>query len=185
VDCGDDLDARAHLETTKEDLHTHFHAKYDKPLPAPSAPVAPTSTINDSPQKVDFTSRYRNLPQAFTDEVQEYFKLPRENFDACDPLRWWAGHSSQFSNLSCFARDILSIPSEFTADSDALFLIGFYAGSAVAVEWIFSRSRDTISLRRARLNPETIRTLMLVKQQLPLTRTAVHAFTSHDNLRDL
>jgi hAT family C-terminal dimerisation region len=135
--------------------------------------------VSGSPQKVDFTSRYRNLPQAFTDEVQEYFKLPRENFDTCDPLRWWAGRCSQFPNLSRFARDILSIPGKFTTD---LFLpfnhlqifLSSYAGSAVAVERIFSGSRDTISLRRASLNPETIRTLMLVKQQLRLARTAVH-----------
>ena len=43
-------------------------------------------------------------------------------------------------------------------------------GSAVAVERIFSGGRDTISLRRASLQPETIRTLMLVKQQLKLSR---------------
>ena len=49
-----------------------------------------------------------------------------------------------------------------------------YAGSAVAVERIFSGSHDTISLRCASLNPETIQTLMLVKQQLRLARTAVH-----------
>jgi len=135
--------------------------------------------VSGSPQKVDFTSRYRNLPQAFTDEVQEYFKLPRENFDTCDPLRWWAGRCSQFPNLSRFARDILSIPGKFTTD---LFLpfdhlqmfLSSYAGSAVAVERIFSGSRDTISLRHTSLNPETIQTLMLVKQQLRLARTAVH-----------
>ena len=135
--------------------------------------------MSGSPQKVDFTSRYRNLPQAFTDEVQEYFKLPRENFDTCDPLRWWAGRCSQFPNLSRFARDIFSIPGKFTTD---LFLpfnhlqmfLSSYAGSAVAVECIFSGSRDTISLHRASLNPETIQTLMLVKQQLRLARTAVH-----------
>ena len=120
MDCGDDLDVCAHLETAKEELYTHFHVKYDKPLPAPTAPVAPTSMINGSPQKVDFTSCYRNLPQAFTDEVQEYFKLPRENFDTCDLLRWWAGHRSQFPNLSCFARDILLISGEFAIDSDSL-----------------------------------------------------------------
>jgi len=135
--------------------------------------------VNGSPQKVDFTSRYRNLPQAFTDEVQEYFKLPRENFDTCDPLQWWAGRRSQFPNLSRFARDILSIPGKFTTDLFSLFnhlpmFLSFYAGSAVAVERIFSGSRDTISLRRASLNPETIRTLMLVKQRLRLARTAVH-----------
>lgn len=163
ADCGDDLDARAHLETAKESLYTHFRANYDKLLLAPTTPVAPTSTIKRSPQEVDFTSRYRNLPQAFTDEVQEYFKLPREDFDTCDPLQWWAGRRSQFPNLSCFARDILSIP-----------------GSAVAVERIFSSSRETISLCCARLDPETIGTRMLVKQQLSLARTAVH-----NDLKDL
>ncbi|KAJ7193248.1 hypothetical protein GGX14DRAFT_379406, partial [Mycena pura] len=44
------------------------------------------------------------------------------------------------------------------------------AGSAVAVERVFSGGRDTISLRRARLNAETIRTLMLVKHHLRLKR---------------
>ena len=47
-------------------------------------------------------------------------------------------------------------------------------GSAVAVERIFSGGRDTISLRRASLDPETIRTLMLVKQRLRLARTAIN-----------
>jgi hypothetical protein len=46
------------------------------------------------------------------------------------------------------------------------------SGSAVAVEHIFSGGRDTISLRRASLKPETIRILMLVKQQLRLARNA-------------
>lgn len=43
-------------------------------------------------------------------------------------------------------------------------------GSAVAVERIFSGGRDTISLRRASLKPETIRILMLVKRRLILAR---------------
>jgi len=43
-------------------------------------------------------------------------------------------------------------------------------GSAVAVERIFSGGRDTISLRRARLQPDTIRTLMLIKKHLHLVR---------------
>jgi len=43
-------------------------------------------------------------------------------------------------------------------------------GSAVAVERIFSGGWDTISLQRASLQPETIRTLMLVKQQVRLSR---------------
>ena len=50
--------------------------------------------------------------------------------------------------------------------------LSLIAGCAIAVEHIFSGSRDTISLRRANLNPKTIRTLMLVKQRLRLARTA-------------
>ena len=95
ADCGDNLDACSYLETTQEPLHAH------------SCAVASTSVVSSSPQKVDFTSCYQNLPQAFMDEVQEYFKLPRENFDTYDPLQWWAGWCSQFPNLSHFARDIL------------------------------------------------------------------------------
>jgi hypothetical protein len=45
-------------------------------------------------------------------------------------------------------------------------------GSAVAVERVFSGGRDTISLRRASLIPDTIRVLMLVKQRLRLARIA-------------
>ena len=43
-------------------------------------------------------------------------------------------------------------------------------GSAVAIEWIFSGGRDTISLRRAGLKPETIRVLMLVKRKLIIAK---------------
>ena len=46
-----------------------------------------------------------------------------------------------------------------------------FSGSAVAVERTFSGGRDTISLRRASLKPETIRILMLVKRRLILRLT--------------
>jgi len=100
ADCGDNFEAHAHLESSKERLHTHFHAKYEKPLLTPTAPVTSSSASNCSSQKVDFMSHYRNLPQAFTDEVQEYFKLPCENFNTCNPLQWWAGFQSQFPSLT-------------------------------------------------------------------------------------
>ena len=48
-------------------------------------------------------------------------------------------------------------------------------GSAVAVERIFSGGCDTISLRRASLLSDTIRTLMLVKHRLRLARVAAVA----------
>ena len=43
----------------------------------------------------------------------------------------------------------------------------------MAVERIFSGGRDTISLRRASLKPETIRVLMLVKRKLILARETI------------
>ena len=43
-------------------------------------------------------------------ELEEYFQLPQEDFDTCNPLAWWAGHCSQFPNLSRFACDVLRIP---------------------------------------------------------------------------
>jgi hypothetical protein len=46
-------------------------------------------------------------------------------------------------------------------------------GSAVAVERVFSGGRDTISLRRASLQPETIRVLMLVKHRLRFARLSL------------
>ncbi|KAG1721466.1 hypothetical protein EDD22DRAFT_778871, partial [Suillus occidentalis] len=48
-----------------------------------------------------------------------------------------------------------------------------FAGSAVAVEQIFSGGRDTVSMWCTSLKPETIRMLMLVKAKLCLARTAL------------
>ncbi|KAF8805631.1 hypothetical protein BYT27DRAFT_7104058, partial [Phlegmacium glaucopus] len=67
---------------------------------------------------------------------------PREDFECCKPLQWWLGRCSQFPNLCRLTHHI---------------------GSAVAVKRIFSGGRDTISLRRAYLVPDTIRVLMPVK----------------------
>ena len=46
----------------------------------------------------------------------------------------------------------------------------FVDWSAVAVERVFSGGRDTVSLRRQSLKPETIRTLMIVRARLRLFR---------------
>ena len=45
-------------------------------------------------------------------------------------------------------------------------LLMLFIGSAVAVECIFSSGRDTISIRCASLQPETICTLMVLKHHL-------------------
>jgi hypothetical protein len=108
------------------------------------------------------------------DELEEFYRLSQEDFDTCDPIRWWAGRSWQFPNFSRLARDIFAIPGKFIFHLLNLFADCFLVGSAVAVERIFSGDRDTISRRRASLDPETIRTLMLAKQVLRLARTAIN-----------
>ena len=131
-----------------------------------------TSSISTcSPQKVDFTSRYNKHIRLNIDEIEEFFKLPPEGF-AVDPIQWWAGRRAQFPNLSCLARDVLYSWCVSITHLQILFWC-VSQGSAVAVERIFSGARDTISLRRASLKPETIRTLMLVKQQLRLAREVI------------
>ena len=54
-----------------------------------------------------------------------------------------------------------------------LKIITVILGSVIAIKQIFSGGRDTIALRRASLKPDTIRTLMLVKQRLCLAHEAI------------
>lgn len=163
---------RTHLEESEAKLEAHYRAHYAKPISTPVSAQSSTSSMSvRSPQKVDFTSRYNKRMRLNVDEIGEFFKLLPESF-AVDPIHWWAGRRAQFPNLSRLARDILSIPGVFL-----LLALNYssdvFKGSAVAVERIFSGARDTISLRRASLKPETIRTLMLVKQRLRLARGAI------------
>ena len=60
-----------------------------------------------------------------------------------------------------------------------LKVITVVLGSAIAVEWIFSGGRDTILLRRASLKPNTVHTLMLVKQHLCLAHQAIQDIVGH------
>jgi hypothetical protein len=181
LDYEDDISLTEYLQSAKLSLHIYFSKHYAGKNVAPSHASfthSPTtvaqSHLDSSPQKVNFTARYRKAPQASVNELEEYFKLPREDFETCNPIKWWLGRRSQFPNLFILARDLLAIPGKlfgWIVKPSASLRTGMI-GSAVAVERIFSGGRDTISLRRASLQPETIRTLMLVKQHLHLTRRA-------------
>jgi hypothetical protein len=124
-------------------------------------------------------ARYKK-ERVYVNELEEYFKVPREDFDSCDPIKWWVSRRAQFPNAYRLACDVLSIPGEFFSPS-VLFcnLLNCLVmpGSAVAVERIFSGGRDTISLRRASLRPSTIRTLMVLKHHLRLKHKSKMAFS--------
>ena len=45
-------------------------------------------------------------------EIGEFLKFPREDFEYCKLLQWWLGRRSQFPNLYRLVRDIFSTPDE-------------------------------------------------------------------------
>jgi hypothetical protein len=118
ADYANDNDLANYLKKSKESLHKQYLKDYapansSTPLPPPCE----TSSVRrapSSPQKVDFTSRFRRKENRAVDELEEYFKLPQEDFETCNPIQWWFGRRTQFPNLFRLARDILSIPGKFS-----------------------------------------------------------------------
>ena len=175
-DYADDANLLADLEKAKLVLHTFYHDNYSSFTSSTDKSSSTTRPIvqNGSPQKVDFTARYKRTNRRVSDELEDYFKLGLEDFEKCQPLDWWWGRRAQFPNLYRLARDILAIPGEYFFHFFPSYVkLRIILGSAVAVERIFSGGRDTISMRRASLLPDTIRTLMLVKHRLRLARVAI------------
>jgi hypothetical protein len=121
LDYEDDITLSEYLESAKLLLHSYFSDNYAGKHAAPSQGVfagpstlVARSHLDSSPQKINFTARYQKQPRASVDELEEYFKLPREDFESCDPIRWWLGRRSQFPNLFALARDLLAIPGELS-----------------------------------------------------------------------
>jgi hAT family C-terminal dimerisation region len=113
IDFTDDSMLSEHLERSKSNLFIYFHDHY-APISTPPSIAslsAQTLPIMGSPQH-SFTARYRRKEKASINELEEYFKLPAEDFDTCNPIQWWMGRRAQFPNLFRLARDILCIPGE-------------------------------------------------------------------------
>jgi hypothetical protein len=92
-DYADDADLLKYLESAKELLHTHYTKRYAnraRSTQETTDACVPTVT-DDSPSGVNFTLRYKKKENLLRDELEEYFKLPREDFDTCQPLQWWVG----------------------------------------------------------------------------------------------
>ncbi|KAJ6619367.1 ribonuclease H-like domain-containing protein [Mycena sp. CBHHK59/15] len=168
-DYGQDEELIEYLEAQKVALRAYFDEHYPASgASKPSAPTTASGAANGSaarPTVINFAALDPDTDEEnSSDEPSNYFDAPRIPMNA-DPVQWWYARKAEFPRLYRLARDIMSIP-----------------GSAVAVERVFSGGRDTISLRRAQLKPETIRTLMLLKHHLRLKPRA--SFTS-DSLNDL
>ena len=111
----DDITLSDHVELSKASHFNYFDKHYanaNKPMSsAPSMPVPTTPPVEGSPQK-SFTAQYRRKEKSSHNELEEYFKLPAEDFDTCNPIHWWVGRRSQFPCLFHLAHDILCIPGE-------------------------------------------------------------------------
>jgi hypothetical protein len=121
-DYADDPDLLEYLKFAKDLLHTHYIMCYANCTPPSLDDVVDTThaispATDGSPSKVNFTSRYKKKDRLLRDELEEYFKLPREDFDACKPLQWWVGRRAQFPSLYCLARDLLTIPGTYSYTS--------------------------------------------------------------------
>ncbi|OJA08763.1 hypothetical protein AZE42_08870 [Rhizopogon vesiculosus] len=99
------------MDSEKEQLRRYYQ---DNHLASQASRITPqpttAGTFSGSPQKVKFTARCKKRPMNSKDEMEEYYRLPLEDFDTRDPIQWWTGRRSLFPNLSCLARDILAIP---------------------------------------------------------------------------
>jgi len=83
--------------------------------PTPLTPP-PTSIwalpVDGLPQK-SFTAQYYQKEKYSTNKLEEYFKLPIEDFKICNPIQWWKGQQDQFLCLFQLVCNILCIPDEY------------------------------------------------------------------------
>jgi hAT family C-terminal dimerisation region len=112
LDYSDDTTLSDHLKDSKTNLFEYLDENYAMHSPTPSTqPSTPIQALpmDGSPQK-SFTARYRRKEKYSTNELEEYFKLPAEDFESCNPIQWWVSRRSQFPRLFQLAHDILCIP---------------------------------------------------------------------------
>lgn len=119
ADYSDEAELLESLIEYKAALHSHFNTHYAGQSTSQvlllDAPAKLRSTLDETfTSTFDFTARIRRRPQAALNELDEYFRMPRQEFSSCNPVQWWYTHRFQFPNLYRLARDILSIPGLFT-----------------------------------------------------------------------
>ena len=94
ADYADDAMLSDHLEQSRFNLVDYFNDNYANTIPVPSsmpsASVRSAPMTAGSPQK-SFMAQYCRKEKTFVNELEEYFKLPPEDFDACNPIHWWIG----------------------------------------------------------------------------------------------
>jgi hypothetical protein len=142
-DYSDDPDLLQYLENTMMDLRAHYDDHYARDRDTLAAtqhssnePTRKGSSVPDSsPSKLNFTSRYKREERLDRDELAEYFKLQREDWDAVNPLQWWVERRAQFPCLYKLARDLLTIPGKCLS---LLFLVCNILNAPQVLRWPWS-----------------------------------------------
>ena len=101
----DDHSLAVYLESSKSNLYEYYETHYADKHPVLSQVTcsAPGQSVDVSgppysPQK-NFISHFQWKVKAAINELDEFFKLPQEDFDTCNPIHWWMGCHAQFPNL--------------------------------------------------------------------------------------
>src|SRR5258708_30855241 len=87
----DDLMLSNHLKQSKLMLFNYFNENYANIIlvlsSSPSTSIQSPPMTAGLPQK-SFTARYHRKEKTSVNELEEYFKLPAEDFNACNPIHW-------------------------------------------------------------------------------------------------
>jgi len=120
-DCASDPMLLTDLNNVQDQLKTFYNKNYANRTRQPPVQASQSSSsfssasgsAPHSPEKVNLTSRYQKEDRVIVNELDEFYKVPQEDFDSCKPLEWWLGRQSQFPNLYRLVCDIFSIPGTF------------------------------------------------------------------------
>ena len=150
---GIQLDSRLPYSLTEASrlaLHSHFNAKYSlqtssglthlSATPSSSMLLVTSGSISNSGSLTkNYTVRFQQKRTAI-DELSEFWNLPQEDFQSCDPVHLWYGHCAQFPKLYHLARNILSMPGIYSAylrchHHDLLYFRICYCSRAHILRW--------------------------------------------------
>jgi hypothetical protein len=141
-------DAKTLIQGLREELHKLYPSI---PEPTPTLSIKPLEP--ESLESRMFSKLQPRELQTFMSDIDRYFDtptIPRPQMLAKDKdiwlLSWWNSHKDEYPYMAQIARGFLAIP-----------------GSEVSVERLFSGGRDLLGLRRHRMNAETMRMLMLLR----------------------
>jgi hypothetical protein len=142
-------DAKILIQSLREELHEQYPSISETTPPTLSAKPLESQSLESRM----FSKLQPQELQTFISDIDRYFDTPtipipqtlakdKDNW----LLSWWNSHQDEYPCMAQIARDFLAIP-----------------GSEVSVERLFSGGRDLLGLRRYRMNAETMRMLMLLR----------------------